>query len=298
VRIGIIENPRSGAAGARRVLPAVERFAARYADEVRVVSCGRTDRIETLARNLAAIVEQIIVVGGDGTLNGVVNGVLVSSNPDVGVTFLPAGRGKDTARTLPFLSNADLERIDVDWLHRHIDAGVVHTKDERATHFINISSLGLGATAARYASRLPRFPGTTCYLLGAAGGLLREPAVDVRMQFDDQPEISLDQCRLVAVANSRYFGGGLHIAPMALPDDGFLEVVTVSGASRIEILRRLPRVFAGTHMSHPAVRHWKARTVTINATPAIGIETDGEVLGQVPGTFSVMPGALNWMVPR
>src|SRR5687767_14593263 len=118
------------------------------------------DRIEALVNEIAADVDQIIVVGGDGTLNGVVNGVLDSPNPNVGITLLPTGRGKDSARTLLYPSQADLERTSVEWLHHRVDAGVVHTNGGESRHFINISSLGLGATAARLASGLPRFPGT------------------------------------------------------------------------------------------------------------------------------------------
>jgi diacylglycerol kinase (ATP) len=298
VRVGAIENPGAGARGAGHVLPAVERFVERYADHLRTISCKPTDRIEALSRRLAAAVDQIIVVGGDGTLNGVVNGILKSTNPDVGVTFLPAGRGGDSARTLPSLTRADLERARIDWHLQRLDAGSVQTNSGVTTRFIKISSVGLGAAAARIASRLPRLPGTTCYLIGAAGGLLKDPAVDVQLCIDGHLDVTLDACHLIAVANGRYFGGGLHIAPMALPDDGFLDIVTVSGASRFEILRNIPRVFTGAHMSHPAIQHWKVNTLTVNARPAIGVETDGEVLGVTSAALSVLPAALNWMVLR
>jgi YegS/Rv2252/BmrU family lipid kinase len=281
-----------------RVLPAVEAFAARYAADVCVATPSHGERIEALASELASSVDQIIVVGGDGTLNGVVNGVLTSGSPETAVTFLPAGRGKDAARTLPSLSHTDLERTTVAWAYRQVDVGHVSAEQGEGTFFINIGSLGLGATAARIAARLPRLPGTTCYLLGAAGGLLREQAVDVRLTIDDEPEITMPECRLVAAANGRYFGGGLHIAPMAVPDDGLLDVVTVSGAGRVEILRNIPRVFRGTHMSHPAIRHWRARTIAIEADHVIGVETDGEVLGHTPARITVQPAALRWAVPQ
>ncbi|HVL25923.1 MAG TPA: diacylglycerol kinase family protein [Thermomicrobiales bacterium] len=293
----MIGNPGAGAPGAMHVLPEVEAFARRYADRVRVATPAPGERLETLAATIADEVDQIIVVGGDGTLNGVVNGVLASARPDVTLALLPAGRGKDSARSLPSLTRADLERVPAEWTCRQIDAGRVTTPTGEPRHFINIASLGLGATSARIAARLPRLPGTTCYLLGAAAGLVGDPAVDVHLRFDDAPDVSLNGCRLIAVANGRYFGGGLHIAPMAAADDGLLDVVTVAGASRAEILRNLPRVFTGAHMTHPAVRHWRTTHLTIEADPGIGVETDGEVLDGTPARFEVVPRAIRWAVP-
>jgi diacylglycerol kinase (ATP) len=217
-------------------------------------------------------------------------------NARVPVAFLPSGRGKDSARTLPSLSRNDLLRTGVSWRMEPMDVGVVTLGDGPTRYFINISSIGLGATAARIATRLPRLPGTATYLVGAAAGLVSERHVTVQLRADGQAATVLERCRIASVANGRYFGGGLQIAPMASAQDGLLEIVTVSGAGRIEILRNLPRVFRGTHMTHPAVHHWTARCVAIEATPPVGIETDGEVIGRTPATFTVLPGALPWAV--
>ena len=292
MRVGIIANPGAGTPGSLRVLPLLERFARSFSDDVCTAIPTMGQRIEPIAAGMAASVDLIIVSGGDGTLNGVVNGVM----PDacVPVAFLPSGRGKDAARTLPSLSRDDLAESDVSWRIEAVDVGQVTLAGGTVRYFINISSVGLGATAARIATRLPRLPGTANYLIGAAAGLVTDRHVALRVRGEHQDVVDLEDCRIASVANGRYFGGGLQIAPMASAQDGLLEIVTVSGAGRFEILRNLPRVFQGTHMAHPAVRHWTAPAVSIDAQPPVGIETDGEVIGVTPATFNVLPGALAW----
>ena len=294
MRVGIIANPGAGRPGSMRVLPELQHFARSFADDVRTAMPSDERRLEPIAAEMAASVDLIIVTGGDGTLNGVVNGLM--PDPQIPVAFLPSGRGKDSARTLPSLSRSDLARTGISWKTEQVDVGMVTLAGGTARYFVNISSLGLGATAARIATGLPRLLGTASYLVGAALGLVSDGHFSLQLRVDDQMVATLERCRIASVANGRYFGGGLQIAPMASVRDGLLEIVIVSGAGRVEILRNLPRVFRGTHMTHPAVRHWTARSVSIEATPSVGIETDGEVIGATPATFTILPGALPWAV--
>jgi diacylglycerol kinase (ATP) len=103
---------------------------------------------------------------------------------------------------------------------------------------------------------------------------------------------------LAAAANGRYFGGGMQVAPQARIDDGLLDVVVVPELSRLELLRKLPRIYAGTHLEDPATRLHRGRTLEALAEPGcVPVEVDGEPLGTLPLTVEVMPGALSVIGP-
>ena len=294
MRVGIIANQRAGAPGSMRILGHVERFARSWATEVHTVVPRPDDRIERVSAELARTVDLIMVVGGDGTLNGVVNGIM-HAGTHTPIAFVPAGRGKDVARTLGGIRWADLQRRSATWKHRAVDVGFVATDEGSGRYFLNASTSGLGARSARVASRLPRLPGTTCYLLGAGVGLMQDRPYTARLCLDGR-EIVLHECRLVVVANCRFLGGGLRFAPDAAVDDGLLDVVGVAGIGRVEILNAIPRVFRGTHLTHHAVQSWRAAEITIRADIPVEVETDGELIGTTPVTYSVARKALTWAV--
>jgi diacylglycerol kinase family enzyme len=258
----------------------------------------RLERIESIAQVLAPDVDMIGVVGGDGSLNGVINGVLASTRPDVPICFLPAGRGKDAARTLP---SWDINQLDQRSLaHRlmRVDVGVAETPDGERRYFINESSVGIGAFAARSASHLPRLLGTGSYLIGTVHGLIHERPFTAMLEIDGVGTVELPRCHHITIANGRYFGGGLQIAPQADARDGLLDIVAVADASAMEIARALPRLFRATHLTHRAVHHWQATGVSVITDRPALVESDGEQWGSSPIHFSVIKHALTWVEPQ
>lgn len=298
MRIGVIINPASGPRDALRLRQRVEALGARSNATLIIRIREQHSRIESLAQELAPDVDMLGLVGGDGSLNGVVNGVMTSRRPEVPVFFLPAGRGKDAARSL---ASWDIQRLDNRTLeHRKVkvDVGVVQTPGNGPRYFINESSIGIGAFAARSASRLPRWLGTTSYLLGTAHGLLHERSFTARLQVEGVGMVELRRCHHITVANGRYFGGGLQIAPQADARDGLLDIVTVADTGAIEIARALPRLFRATHLNHSAVRFWQAKDVAIETDVPVMIESDGEQWATTPARFSVLNRALTWVEPK
>jgi diacylglycerol kinase (ATP) len=253
---------------------------------------------------------QVVAVGGDGTLNEVVNGYLdpdgnrISSNARL--ALLPSGTGSDFKKTLA-LSNL---KTAVEALQSEntgsIDAGRVQFKDAngtaRARFFINMVSIGLGGDVSSFVngwrSRLPKWiGGGTRFTLAAIRALTRYRTAGVDISFD----LGHESCRLVhansnlmVIGNGRFAGGGMLLAPDARPDDGLLEVVITDGASRLDVIRELPRIRQGGYIKNPKVSAVKARSVSIVTDRPLPLDIDGESEGTTPAEFSVLPGAIRF----
>jgi diacylglycerol kinase (ATP) len=235
----------------------------------------------------------VIAVGGDGTAHEVVNGLLrrpSGSPPRVG--FLQRGTGADLRRSLASPRRA--EEVAA-WLGtdrwRRIDVGRVGTSTGRR-YFINVADAGIGAEVVRRAGRGPAvIGGTLNFLGGAVISLLTHRNTPIRLRLDDGPVLNR-RIRLVAVANGAYLGGGMWMAPKAEPDDGLFDVVTIGDVSRTLGIRSLPMLYRGTHGRLNQVEFGRARRVEIDSEQPIGVEADGELVGNTPAVFEILPGAL------
>ena len=298
MRVGVIINPKAGARDALRLRHHIEGLGAHSSATLVVRVHDRHSRIESLAQALAPDVDMLAILGGDGSLNGVVNGIMTSSRPDVPLLFLPAGRGKDAARTLPSWDVKQLDRCLVDHRLVKIDVGTIHTPGNEPRYFINETSIGIGAFAAKSASTLPRQLGTSSYLIGTMHGLIQERPFNAHLDIDGVGVVELNRCHHITIANGRYFGGGLQIAPQADVGDGLLDIVAVADTGALEIARALPRLFRATHLTHPAVRFWQSARVSIQTDGPSLIESDGEQWATTPAQFSVLNHALTWVEPQ
>jgi YegS/Rv2252/BmrU family lipid kinase len=255
---------------------------------------------ERIAREAArAGVERLVIVGGDGTANEVVSGLLSAGLADcVQVGVLPLGAGGDFARKLRVprdMSSA------IDALRRGttrcIDAGRIAYRDpggrERASYFINVASLGLSGLVDRYVRRIPRrLGGSVSYLLGALLAVTNYRCPHVRIRVDGVP-VHDGPLVLAAAANGSYFGGGMQIAPEADCADGRLDFVIVSELSKPELLANLPSIYRGTHLEHPAVSvHRGLRLEAESDEETVWLDIDGDPLGTLPAAIELMPAAI------
>jgi diacylglycerol kinase (ATP) len=285
----VIVNPAAGGGRARRYW---RRCAASGGIEAEVVyTAARGD-----ARRLAAEAgpRLVVAVGGDGTAHEVVNGLLdtrAQARPRLAV--LQCGTGSDWQRTVPGPSRP--EQVAA-WLAgdrwSSIDVGRLESSSGRR-HFLNAADVGIGAAVVRRAEvGVHALGGSVNFLYAAVVSLLRHRNTWVRMAIDGGPAVSI-RVRTIAVANGAYFGGGMKIAPGARPDDGLFEVVVIGDVSRWLGLRSLPLLYRGTHGRLRQVSFTSAREVRIEADQPVGIEADGELAGETPVTFSVVPHALD-----
>ena len=222
-----------------------------------------------------------------------VNGLLrrPSDEPPRFGALLRAGTAGDLARSLPSPSRPDLVPA---WLTtnrwRSVDVGRLSTTTGRR-YFINVADAGIGAEVVRRAARGPAWVGGTGnFLAGAVISLLTRNA-SVELRLDNGP-VRRRRVRTIAVANGAYLGGGMWIAPKANLSDGLFEVVTIGDVSTWLGIRSLPMLYRGTHGRLRQVEFDRARRVEIDSDQPIGVEADGELAGNTPAVFEIVPGAL------
>src|SRR6185436_12819882 len=250
----------------------------------------------------------IIACGGDGTVSEVANGIL-GSGKDVELGILPSGTGGDFRRTLEIPSQSrNAARMLREGRTRRIDVGRVsfidHNGRDANRYFVGVASCGMSTQVIeRVKSGTPDWlpDNTPSWVSGRVsfGAALfqtaaRSDRARVVVQVDDSHERHLTVANL-CVANARYFGGGMKIAPDAKLTDGRLDVVSIGDLSALRIFTSAPRLYLGSHLSMPEVNHALARKVYVraaNKSEEIGIEVDGELPGRLPATFQVIPGAL------
>lgn len=262
-----------------------------------VVDAHTQPDFERYVREAATTFDRMIAIGGDGTLNGVINGVMLSDNPELPVAFVPTGRGKDTSRSLPCWKPGDLAHgafelaasMAVDVIKITLEGGVVR-------YGINASDIGMAAQAAVVANRIPRWTGSLSYVLGAARSIVPPKPFPLRFSVDGEEQL-IEDALLLSVCNGRSFGGGIYIAPGASCTDGMLDIVVAHNANLLDLGLQLPKLKKGEPFDHPALMRWQGREITVQPTKSQWFEVDGEQLSTQPVRYDIAPRALNWITP-
>ncbi|HET7684093.1 MAG TPA: diacylglycerol kinase [Marmoricola sp.] len=287
--IALLTNPASGKGRGTRLVGQVLPRLRDAGYHVRDLVGRDADEALDLARGVVADgVPTLAVVGGDGMVHLAVQ-ALVGSDTRLGL--IPAGTGNDVARNLGLPRKDPLAATDV------VIAGRERTIDLArigATHFVTVLAAGFDAIVNERANAMSWPKGQMRYNLATLAELRtfgpRPYVLDI-----DGLEQRLDAVT-VAVGNGPSFGGGLRITEGALLDDGLLDVVVIDPISRMELLRTYPKLFKGTHLSHPGVQQFRGRRITV-AAPGIVAYADGERIGPLPLTIEVVPQALRVLVP-
>ncbi|HLV81020.1 MAG TPA: diacylglycerol kinase family protein, partial [Chthonomonadaceae bacterium] len=205
---------------------------------------------------------------------------------------LPLGTGNDLARALGLYGS--LERA-VETLFtgrpRRLDLGCALGRP-----FLVAAGCGFDAVVAARVNRGgPLLRGTAAYIAAVLECLQTFRPAALRLTLDGQPLEA--RAMLCTVANAPTYGGGMRIAPDARLDDGWLDVCLVGDVGRVEFLRAFPRVFRGTHVTHPKVTMLRARHICVESDPPLPVNVDGDVLGATPATFTLAPHAISVLAP-
>ena len=306
----LIVNPRSGSRRTGRRLPGLVTAVERTLGPIDVALTGwRGHGIELSRRAADQGRELLVAVGGDGTLNEVVNGVMGSAGPRPRVGLIAAGTAADFGRTLgrERTVEAQIEAL-ASGRERVVDVGLAEVdgpQGERlARYFINILSAGPGGLVVRYVQRLPRsLGGRAGYYLASVLALARSPRAELRLTVTDGEETAERTLTtyVLAVCNGQVFGGGYRIAPMARLDDGRLEVLSAGVDTRLRLVRSIHTSYRGEHLGIEGVEHFACRRLTADLVdPSLRgrflMEIDGEELGRLPLSVEVLPGALTLRV--
>jgi YegS/Rv2252/BmrU family lipid kinase len=254
----------------------------------------------------------IIACGGDGTINEVANGIL-ESGADIELGVLPSGTGGDFRRTLGMPTGAREAAKNLrTGATKKIDVGRVtffnHEGRETSRYFLNVASFGLSASIIERVKTKNKFGwlphdllrGKATFAVSTLQEVLDLDFVTVRVRIDEKEEKTLNTINF-AVANSRYFGGGMKIAPDAQINDGFFDIVNIGDMKTAKILLNAYTLYNGSHLNLSEVKHINAKRVEVKSADAnqeIHLETDGELPGKLPAIFEIVPEALKVRVPK
>jgi diacylglycerol kinase (ATP) len=296
----LLVNPAAGGGRARAALPAIRQFAQEQSWNIDVCITESPQHLADRARCAAqAGQKRIFVLGGDGTLQLVINAL--SDFPDIVLGILPAGGGNDLAAALdlpqdPIQAAAQLLNGEASPL----DAAKVRFPDGGERLYVGGGGVGLDAEASRYANGPFRYLGGRMrYILAAIRALFGFHAFHVRVTASSSQSEDVHSNALVAaVLNAPSYGAGLYLAPNAQTDDGKLDVVVLDRLSLIEILALLPALASRGALQTNRVRRFSATNVRIETESARWFQADGELLGMTPVEISIVPGAIRMLRPR
>ena len=274
------------------------------------VTAGPGDAVRLARAATSAGADLLVAVGGDGTINEVVNGVLTTGaesgggpggppggGPTLGI--VPAGSGSDFARSLSIprdvagalgvLAAGRRWRIDAGRIVcAPLEAGAASPGTER--YFINMGGCGASAQVADRFNRR-RIPGALGYAVASAWTTLtcRWPRVEIRADGGEPRHVTLN---MLFVANGEYCGGGMRAGRGARLDDGLLLVIEAAGIGRLRTMLEWPRLYGGHLEKVRGVRVTSARRVEVSSAEDVLVDCDGEVVGRLPATYEILPGAI------
>ena len=239
--------------------------------------------------------DYMVVAGGDGTLNAVVNGV-AQTRRRVRIGIVPLGTGNDFARTLglPLSLEENLEILRAGKT-RAIDIVRVYSR-RRVRYFVNVAAGGFsGIVGKKITPEIKKSWGPLAYIRGAAAALPKLHAYKTRIVLDADEELSTALCNVV-VANGRFAAGGLPIAPEANPADALLDVVLIRQRSVPEMALLAAEIILGRHFSSSAIIFRRAKRISVRSRPGMWFNVDGELVGSAPATFQILPRALKFVI--
>lgn len=286
----VIVNPKAGAA---KDLDDIRKRLARL-EPGKIYMTTKGGGADSCARQaIRDGYNEIVVAGGDGTLNEVINGI--SRRMDtVRVGLIPLGTGNDFARCLNFPAGIE-DNIDIVLRGKTLLVDVVRAKSRRIRHFINVSTGGFsGIVDEKMTREIKRAWGSLAYLRGAAAALPHLKSYKTSIVLDDKERLSLDLFNMV-VANGRFVAGGLPIAPEADVTDGKLDVVLIPKQPAAETILLAAEIVLGKHLSSNMIIARRATKVSVKSRPGMWFNVDGELIGNAPATFQVLPRALSFL---
>jgi len=241
--------------------------------------------------------ELVVSVGGDGTLNEIVNGLYDAGNISaIMIGIIGTGTGSDYIRTVgvPHDHEEACHRL-LNPKKLVVDLGVIeYVNNGRAVKrlFVNFAGLGFDAEVVKATTQKFKALGTLpSYLVGLLATLLSYKNKEVSLKVDGKVE-DRKVCTIIT-SNGKYGGGSMLVAPQADPTDGLLDVLIIGDLSKPDLLWSLPRVYKGTHLTHPKVTVKTAREIHLQTQQPASLQADGELLGETPARFHILPAALN-----
>ena len=254
-----------------------------------LTTTGPGDAARLARQVIAQGADTIIAAGGDGTLNEIAG---AAAGSEVKVALAPFGTGNDLARGL------GIPRRSAEWAAgfpafaaRQLDLGMVNGRC-----FVNQAGFGFDARVGHKVNTGVGFlTGKPAYLAAVVSCLKDLSPVEAEIVVDG---VCINQkVILAAFANSVFIGGGLRLAPPAIPDDEMLDLIVIGGISRLELLKAFPMLFSGSHTNHPAVSVWRGKNFSLHSDRPEYAHRDGEIYKTDRLEVSIKPGSLKFLAP-
>jgi YegS/Rv2252/BmrU family lipid kinase len=300
----VIVNPSAGHGRARTIWPEVERALKRQGlDFEAELTSGPGDATRLAASAARSGADLVVTIGGDGTVNEVVNGLLAGEGlgpPTLGV--IACGSGCDFVRSLGLPKGVGAVDAIAAGLTKSIDVGRAtyqgHDGETASRYFANCADLGFGAEVADRVNRSGKPLGGFLTFLGYAVVTLVGASFKSIDFSSDGGTSAATRAGMILVANGQYAAGGMHFAPAASVDDGLFDVVLLHEVGKPTLIGELlPKVYLGAHIGHRAITHFRARELSVSSSDPLFLELDGELPGRAPASFSLIPRALRVVVP-
>ena len=303
-----IVNPHSSNGKTEKIWQALIKRSADRSNRIVYESTHHSMHAASIAsKALDSGYDTIVAVGGDGTVNEVLNGFYRNGLPinrNARLGFLPSGTGGDLARTLGLLDFSMEELIDELPLCPvfKLDHGVAsfHGADKSRVKrfFLNEASVGFSADTVRAVNRSTKLlGGKVSFLLGVLRCLIGYQNQSLEISIDGNSWYS-GPAFLVAVSNGKYFGGSMKIAPHAKMTDGMFDIVLIKSLTRIEVIRNIGKIYAGEHLGLRQIVSTRGKSVRITSHHPVPIEMDGEQPGTVEAHFEIVSKGVNFLIPH
>lgn len=294
-RLGVLLNPSSGKGRVAQHAAELVAALASAGDRVQVLQGHSPEHAdEVVAEAMAAGLDALVAVGGDGTVHLALQHVVGTG---VALGIVPLGTGNDAARGVGIGSDTVAGAVPA-ILEGHtvtFDVGQVSTDTGLSRYFLCAVSTGFDALVNARANRMRRPAGDSRYALATFAELRTFRPVPYRAVVDG--EVRRDEAMFVVVGNGPSYGGGMRICDGADLHDGRLSLVWIHRLSRVQLLRLFPTVYTGAHLHHPAVMRQEVREVRLEAPGQLAF-ADGEPVGDLPVTVRAVPGGVRVLVPR
>jgi len=289
VKLQIIANPKAGHGRGLENIERLKRLLRLQALDYEILETTAAGEATEIARDLAKKErDRIIVLGGDGTISEVVNGVLGTT---IELGMICVGTGNDIARSLGIPYNNLKASLGVILAGRTkmVDIGM-----EVDRCFVSALGIGLAANIAARVNKMKTLKGPTSFFVAAYQATVALESLPLCLTLDSKKmEV---ECVAVLIQNSCYCGGGLLLAPQASMTDGLLDVVVVEKISRTELMFNFPRIYQGKHLGHPKFRIYQAKNISIESLTKVDKMFDGDLFGKTPVRARIAESSVRMVV--
>jgi YegS/Rv2252/BmrU family lipid kinase len=297
----VIVNPNAGNGKGKKDWDKISSLLRKYSISFNAIFTeSKNHAIKLSAESIASGYRKIISVGGDGTLNEIVNGIFMQEHcptADITLALIPVGTGNDWGRmfNIPLLYESAVKIISEgkQMLHDIGKISYYNGNENGIRYFINIAGLGFEAVVVKR-TNTQKDKGRSnkaIYFYNLLMSLISYKNTEAELIIEDQ--IFKSKIFSINVGNGRYCGGGMRQTPEALPDDGQLDITVINEMGRIEIIRNLTILYDGTILSHPKVDGYRTTRLQVKSKSLLFAEADGESLGHTPVEFTIIPRGIN-----